>query len=194
MMEQLVSAAGESNEQEIQDLERLYDEIYANGCFVKEFLWDKDRFGATVGTQEDLCEALGMGADEELTDEIIDGLSPMLLFAMPGSGATRLEAVQDAYDRVVQERDRNARIERGEQIAGSVYGTFQLGEATVTAYLPDHAPNRWTVTIERPEQEIATETLAMNYAPIFGPDVSDVAALNEFVEALIKLYGLDSSE
>lgn len=71
-----------------------------------------------------------------------------------------------------------------------VYGSFELGGARVTAYLPAAPPDVWTVEIKQ-DGETFTHTLPMDYAPIFGPDVSDVQQLHEFIEVLIKQYNLE---
>lgn len=176
---------------EAAELQRLYDEIYDAQLFVREFMWNTDKFGAAVGAQQDLVEALGLKSVDDITSETIAELPMFIPFAMPGSGATRVDAVRDAYTQMSKELEKREKVALGERTPGSVYGTFMVGQATVTAYLPDQAPDNWTVTIEREGEDTVTETLPMDYAPVFGPDVSDVAALNEFVEVLISKYELE---
>ena len=110
---------------------------------------------------------------------------------MPGIGDTRVEAVQDAYEKMQEHLAQRERANQGEVPSTSVYGSFEVGSATVTAYLPDQAPDNWTIIIECDGERVATETLPMLHPPIFGPDAEDVGALNEFIEALIKKYELE---
>ena len=58
---------------EMAELERLYDEIYDVGLFVKEFRYNKKKSGAAVGTQEELAPALGLDI------ESASGLDPELI-------------------------------------------------------------------------------------------------------------------
>ncbi len=169
----------------------LYEKIYGNGMFVKEFLWQPGAYGAAVGPIDQLVQALGLESADGVTEETIANLPPFIPFAMPGSGDTREAAVRDAYEQMKALQEKEAAVERGEVPSGTKYGEFTLGDAKVTAYLPDREPDEWRVTIERPDQPTVTETLRMNYAPVFGPDVSDVEALNQFIEELIVKYELE---
>lgn len=173
------------------ELEQLYGEIYDADMFVKEFSWSKDSCGAAVGLQRELVAALGLESVDDITVETIDSLPPFIPFAMPGSGATRAEAVRDAFVKMKQQVEKEEKVTKGECVDGSVYGAFTLGDTKVTAYLPNHEPDEWSVVIELPNEEAITRTLPMFHAPIFGPDVEDVAALNEFIEELIKEYELE---
>ena len=176
---------------EMAELERLYAEIYDVGLFVKEFRYNKKKSGAAVGTQEELAAALGLDSTQDITTDTIDNLPPFIPFAMPGIGDTRVEAVQDAYEKMQEHLAQRKRANQGEVPSTSVYGSFEVGSATVTAYLPDQAPDNWIIIIECDGERLATETLPMVHPPIFGPDAEDVGALNEFIEALIKKYELE---
>ncbi len=190
-MHEVAGAHGLERRSEEEILEALYKDVYREGMFIKEFMWRADRYGAAVGMQQDLAEALELESVDDITDETIESLPMFLPFAMPGSGETRVMAVRDAYEKLRDQREKDAPVASGERTLGSVHGSFTIGEVVVTAYLPDHAPDVWTVTIARDGAVYATEMLPMDYAPVFGPDVSDVAALNEFVETLVKKYELE---
>jgi len=73
------------------------------------------------------------------------------------------------------------------------YGTFTIKDHLFTSLMPssDAEPRQWTIVVTRGDEEVRRETLEMLYAPVFGADVGDVAALNERVEAIIKELGLE---
>lgn len=79
-------------------LTALYEQLYDEGLFIKEWSAPKG-FMAMVGGQAELKLYLGLADDEELTAEHIANLGMIILF-MPGAGATRVEAIQSAYDAI----------------------------------------------------------------------------------------------
>jgi hypothetical protein len=80
-----------------EEIRQLYDQINDAGGMVRELKMPKG-FLAAVGDIQDYREALGLNPDDEVTEitqDMIDGLPPVLLFAFPGSGETRTEAIRD---------------------------------------------------------------------------------------------------
>lgn len=183
-----------SHEQdELDELNELYEEIYDQDLFVKEFMWSEKSYGAAVGSIADLMTNFGLKDESEITEEFMANIPPILMFAVPGTGDTRVDAVTKAYRGYQQLLDHENEAAAG-SLPGSLYGSFQLGDAKVSAYMPDSEPDIWTVIIERPDENTVRETLPMDYAPIFGPDASDIYKLNEFIEELIVKYNLEDTE
>ena len=82
----------------------------------------------------------------------------------------------------------------GEPIAlPKPYGEFDLAGHHFACYLPTSSagPVAWTVLITLEGVEIRRETIPMFYAPTFGPDAGDVAAMNARVEEIIGELGLE---
>lgn len=173
---------GEFDDTEQQQIVRLYEEIEAAGGMVREFRMPKG-FLAAVGDIQDFRHALGLSPDDETTEitrDMIDGLPPMLLFAYPGSGETRPEAIRDGL------KGWQASIET--QASGRIlHGSFSIGGGTMSAYMPANAncPQQWTIEYIRDGKVEFTEHVEMIYAPVFGPDAEDVNTLNERIEAII---------
>jgi hypothetical protein len=73
------------------------------------------------------------------------------------------------------------------------YGTFTLNGYVFTRFLPSSANERceWLITVTRDGTEVRRETVSIVYAPIFGPDVEDVARCDARVEEIIKDMGLE---
>jgi hypothetical protein len=72
------------------------------------------------------------------------------------------------------------------------WSRFELGGYTFTASLPDSAADAqvFAICVMRGDTVIRSETVPLIHQPIFGPDVGDVAALNERVEEIITELGL----
>lgn len=79
-------------------------------------------------------------------------------------------------------------------MSGSEWSRFDLKGWQFRAYLPnsDNDPQEWHVTIIDPQKVIHTLTVPMDYAPVWGPDASDVFALNEAIEVFIAEHGIES--
>lgn len=75
----------------------------------------------------------------------------------------------------------------------SEWSEFELNGWTFKAMMPDHEneTQQWTVRIVSPSGEQSALYVPMDYAPIFGPDASDVAALNVAVEQFIQDRGIE---
>ena len=71
------------------------------------------------------------------------------------------------------------------------YGSFEESGYKITAFMPsgDHEPREWYVTFENEGLAAKELRIPMLYAPIFGPDVADVAELEEKVDAMLKDLG-----
>lgn len=73
-----------------------------------------------------------------------------------------------------------------------LYGEFEEAGYRVRSYMPDsyNEPIEWYVKVTKQEngQEITVKELRipMLYAPIFGPDIGDVANLEQETDTLIK--------
>jgi hypothetical protein len=166
---------------ETEELQQMYDEIYDQGGFVKEFMWKENLFGATVGDMATLKDWLSIDEADAVSDQQMAELTPLLLWAYPGKGTTRADAIREARDLWRQ----------GEEAAETglmKYGSFEEKGCIVTAYMPasDSDRLRWTITVEKDGELIRTEYVGMNYQPIFGPDADDVGILNEHIEKLVK--------
>ena len=68
------------------------------------------------------------------------------------------------------------------------WSRFELGGYTFIASLPDSAAEEqvFTIHVRRGAAEIRSETVPLFHPPLFGPDVDDVAALQERVEEIIR--------
>ena len=68
------------------------------------------------------------------------------------------------------------------------WSEFTLNGWTFKAYMPtqDHEVQQWFVHVIDPNKDEHLFYVPMDYAPVFGPDVSDIEALNEAVESFIK--------
>lgn len=75
----------------------------------------------------------------------------------------------------------------------NAWGTFSLNDHTFTCRLPAsfEEPQVWTILVEKTGEMVRHETIPLDYPSIWGPDVSDVARLNERIEAIIKELGLE---
>jgi hypothetical protein len=73
------------------------------------------------------------------------------------------------------------------------WSRFELKDHTFIAYLPSDATEEsvFTVSVLKAGTEIRSEKIRLFHRPIFGPDVEDVAKLNEKVEAIIADLGLE---
>lgn len=68
------------------------------------------------------------------------------------------------------------------------YGSFEENGYTVTAYMPSEEkdPLEWYVEIKQGDEIVKQENIAMMFAPLFGPDVCDVAKLEEITDKLLR--------
>ena len=175
----------EQNSSEIEALRELYRQVYESGGAVREMRMG-DGFVACVGDIEDFREALGLTENEQLTQEMLEKLPPVLLFAYPGVGEARVEAVGNAFNgwRADKESPDSDKI---------LYGTFKIAGGEMKAYMPgnDEQKQEWTIQFVRDGEEQFTSHAEMNHQPTFGPDVEDVASLNEKIEQLIAYHGLE---
>ena len=73
------------------------------------------------------------------------------------------------------------------------WSEFLLKGWNFTAYMPstDSETQQWTMAITDPLGHKIAMYVPMFHAPIFGPDVEDVAALNDAVESFITDDGID---
>lgn len=173
---------------EYEEICHLYDQIGAAGGMVREYKMPKG-FMAAVADIQDFRRALGLKPDDEtteITQEMIDGLPPMLLFAYPGTGATRAEAISDGMQgwQASKETLKSGRI---------LHGSFSITGGVMSAYMPASADHeqQWTIEYVKEDEVVFTEFLKMEYAPIFGPDVEDVNSLNQRIGAIITERNLE---
>ncbi|MCI0431768.1 MAG: hypothetical protein L0210_14655 [Rhodospirillales bacterium] len=73
------------------------------------------------------------------------------------------------------------------------WSRFELKAHTFIAYLPSDGKEEsvFTVAVLKDSAEIRREKIELFHRPIFGPDVDDVARLNEKVEEIIADLGLE---
>lgn len=177
------------NKTEHEQLCVLYERIVAEGGMVKEGLAPKG-YIAAVGDVEDFKVALGLDptGDEKITDEMLATMPVFLLFAYPGTGDTRVAAVQDAMEQWQESKQHTKEDEQKLQ-----YGTFSIGGGQMNAYLPgtDEMPHQWTVEYVREGVVEFRENIPLEYPCLFGPDVADVDTLNQSIEILIKQHELE---
>lgn len=69
-----------------------------------------------------------------------------------------------------------------------IYGSFDDDRFHVEAFMPcdETELNQWTIRIFKDTVLIRQETIPMDYVPTFGPDVSDVAVMEERTDQLLK--------
>ena len=74
-----------------------------------------------------------------------------------------------------------------------IWGEFDIADHHFTAALPgsDTDDQVWTIVVTKLGEEVRRETIPLNYRPTYGPDVSDVDALNERIEEIVKELGLE---
>ena len=72
------------------------------------------------------------------------------------------------------------------------WSRFELGGDTLIASLRDSAAEAqvFAICVTRGDRVIRSETVPLIHQPIFGPDVGDVAALEERVDEIITELGL----
>jgi hypothetical protein len=72
------------------------------------------------------------------------------------------------------------------------WSRFERGGDTFIASLPDSAAEAqvFAICVMRGDRVIRSETVPLIHQPIFGPDVGDVAALEERVEEIVTELGL----
>lgn len=72
------------------------------------------------------------------------------------------------------------------------YAEFTLGEWLFKSFQPAHdgAPHEWLLVATDGDRKLERH-IPMFHTNIFGPDVEDVAALEEAVEVMIKELGLE---
>lgn len=118
---------------EFARLEELYGELNEAGYFAHEFMWTKDKYGAAVGTLDDLAQYLGVDNPDDITDEMMDNLPPFIMFAAPGGGTSRVAAVENAYAQMLEiEEDRcNKEREQGETTMSAHTALFSAEEGIV---------------------------------------------------------------
>lgn len=166
----------------------LYEQILASGGMVREMTMPKG-YLAAVGDIEDFRTALGLKPDDEETEityEMLDTLPAMLLFAHPGTGDTRVEAVADGL-KGWQEGKESAKTGR------ILHGSFEIAGGRMSAYMPasDHEKQQWTIEYVKDGEVVFTEYAEMTYAPVFGPDAEDVNCLNQRIEEIIAQRSLE---
>lgn len=76
------------------------------------------------------------------------------------------------------------------------WSRFELKGHVFVAYLPSsrEEPKVFTLVVSKEGQEVRRETVPLLYEPVFGPDVGDVAALNERVEEVVRELGLEDDD
>lgn len=75
-----------------------------------------------------------------------------------------------------------------------LWNEYTIGNYTFEAFIPtDSSEKGWRLSVtETATGHLAVERLIlMTHAPVFGPDVDDVAELNRNVEEVIKELGLE---
>ena len=74
-----------------------------------------------------------------------------------------------------------------------LFGKFGIDGGTMYAYGPasDEEFQNWLIVYEKDSKIIHEEYVGMMYAPVFGYDVEDIAALNRRVEEIIKELDLE---
>jgi len=72
------------------------------------------------------------------------------------------------------------------------WSRFERGGDTFIASLPDSAAEAqvFAICVMRGDRVIRSETVPRIHQPIFGPDVGDIAALEERVDEIITELGL----
>jgi len=69
---------------------------------------------------------------------------------------------------------------------------FDLAGYVFVAYLPSNETETgWRLTVTAAGETVRDEVIPMLHPPVFGPDVEDVAALDQRVEVLIRELGLE---
>lgn len=108
------AAGNGESDSEFTRLTELYDELNDAGYFAHEFMWAEKKYGAAVGTWDDLTSYLGVETVDDITEEMMRDLPPFLLFAAPGGGLSRTAAIEEAYQTMLQieAARRNAERER----------------------------------------------------------------------------------
>ena len=74
-----------------------------------------------------------------------------------------------------------------------LFGKFDIGGGTMYAYGPatDEENREWLIVFKRDDHIVHQEVVEMLYAPVFGYDAGDIAALNSRVEELIRELDLE---
>jgi hypothetical protein len=169
-------------ENDYQEVCRLYEQIHSEGALVRESIIGES-YLAAVADSEKFVRALGLDPDDEdieITYGMLNELPSMLLFAYPGTGKTRSEALQSGLEgwRESKESERTGRI---------LHGSFEIDGGTMSAYMPATTQQErcWTIEYIKDGQNIFSETLEMIYEPVFGPDMGDVQMLNQRIEQII---------
>jgi hypothetical protein len=190
-MEKQAQQGNERQTDESREYEKLcglYDQVNAAGGMIREYEMPKG-FMAAIGDIQDFRQALGLDPDDEtieITDDMMNTLPPMLLFAYPGSGVTRVEAIQDGM--------KGWQDSKETMITGRIlHGSFSIGGGTMSAYMPASADDeqQWTVEFVKGGEVVFTEHIDMIYAPVFGPDVEDIDSLNRRIEVIITERNLE---
>jgi hypothetical protein len=72
------------------------------------------------------------------------------------------------------------------------WSRFTLAGHLFVAYLPSDVdePQAFTVVVTRKGKEIRRESISLIHEPTFGPDVADIAVLDQLVEKIIAELGL----
>ena len=78
-------------------------------------------------------------------------------------------------------------------IPTDLFGKFDIGGGTIYAYGPatDKENREWLIIFKRDDHIVHQEVVEMLYAPVFGYDAGDIAALNSRVEELIRELDLE---
>lgn len=168
------------------ELLRAYGEVYANGCFVVELTEGL----AAVGSRDALETAKFRTGQELEIGELKLG-DCVALGLLPGHGDTRVEAVRKALAEYLESAERSK-----DPDALDLYGTFSEGGYLVKAFMPvrPSQTRQWTIRVyeegaaivEEEAEPLRERTIRMVHEPVFGPDASDVAALEDGVEELMR--------
>jgi hypothetical protein len=74
-----------------------------------------------------------------------------------------------------------------------LWNEFTLNWHKFEAYLPTNSSEKsWRLQVTNLEGKVVAErSIPMDYAPVFGPDVADVAELDKQIEVVIKELELE---
>lgn len=164
------------------ELDNIYGEVYEAGCYISEFgEMPNGTYMSAVGGMNKLA-ILEFRNGREIDPQELDMITCMHLNAVPGSGDTREASIKDAFDKYVE----NSKIDPDSL---DLFGSFTENGYKIEAYMPRSSKQetKWTIRVYKDgETEIFKEIeLPMLYAPVYGVDVSDKAALEERVDQLM---------
>lgn len=85
---------------EYQEICKLYEQIQSEGALVRESIMGESYLAAVADTDK-FMQALGLDPNDEnaeITHEMLNELPAVLLFAYPGTGKSRIEALQNGLE------------------------------------------------------------------------------------------------